>query len=133
MISFHVPSSSESSRPTPTFRMTRGTRKHVRFPVNAQAEYILGERTARAITQDISSGGVLLKTDSPLPIGKPIQVLIDWPAPLDRRCPLRLEIFGKVLRSNFAGTAVGITRYEFRIRAQKRAESTVEFGSAVVH
>jgi len=65
--------------------------------------------------------GVLLKTDKVLQVGESIQVLIDWPVALDQRCPLRLLIVGKVLRSNGAGTAVEIMRYEFGIRHQTGA------------
>jgi hypothetical protein len=75
----------------------------------------------QAATTDIGSGGVFLKTDQILPIGKQIQVMIDWPALLDQRCPLRLVITGKVLRSALSGTAVGILRYEFRIRPKSAA------------
>ena len=65
--------------------------------------------------------GVFLKTDKVLQVGESSQVLIDWPVALDQRCPLRLLIVGKVLRSNGAGTAVEIMRYEFGIRHQTGA------------
>ncbi len=84
----------------------------------AKAEYVLDGHRAKATTLDISSGGVLLKTSTTLRIGEPIVVLIDWPVLLERRLPIRLVVFGKILRSHAAGTAVGITRYEFRIHAQ---------------
>jgi hypothetical protein len=92
-------------------------RRHTRYPIIAQAQYIINGERGPALTTDISSGGVFLKTDTPLPVGKHIEVLIDWPALLDQRCPLRLVVLGEVLRSDLAGTAVGITRYEFRVRA----------------
>jgi PilZ domain len=94
-------------------------RLHQRFPITAQAEYIVDGNRAQATTRDISSGGVFLNTYIILHVGKPIQVLIDWPVLLDDRCPLRLVVCGKVLRSDWAGTAVGIMRYEFRVRARK--------------
>lgn len=96
-------------------------RQYQRFPIVAQAEYSFAGHRAPATTLDIGRGGVLLKTNTVLRVGEQIEVLIDWPVLLDQRCPLRLVIFGKVLRSNQAGTAVRITRYEFRIRAQKAA------------
>jgi hypothetical protein len=65
---------------------------------------------------DISSGGVFLKTHQILPVGKRIQVFINWPVLLDQRCPLRLVITGKVLRSDEAGAAVRKLRYDFKIR-----------------
>ena len=96
-------------------------RQHQRFPITAQAQYILAGVRAKATTLDISSGGVYLKTEKILPVGKQIQVLIDWPALLDQRCPLRLVIIGKVLRSDAAGTAIGIIRYDFRLRPKSVA------------
>ena len=91
-------------------------RQHQRFPITARCLYILAGNRGQAKTSDISSGGVFLKIDNILPVGKQIQVLIDWPALLDERCPLRLVIAGRVLRSDSSGTAVGIIRYDFRIR-----------------
>lgn len=96
-------------------------RRHQRFPITARSQYILAGIREQATTLDISSGGVFLKTEKILPVGKQIEVLIDWPALLDDRCPLRLVIAGKVLRSDQAGTAVGIIRYDFRIRPKTAA------------
>lgn len=96
-------------------------RQHQRFPITANSHYILAGNKEQATTTDISSGGAFLKTETILPVGKPIQVLIDWPALLDQRCPLRLVITGKILRSDKTGTAVGIIRYEFRIRPKSAA------------
>ena len=96
-------------------------RRYHRFPLIAHAEYVLDGHRANATTLDIGSGGVFLKTGRTLGCGQQIVVLIDWPVLLDHRLPLRLVVFGKVLRSNEAGTAVGITRYEFRIKAQSVA------------
>ncbi len=91
-------------------------RHHQRFPIAARAQFVLAGVQAQAVTSNISSGGVLLKSEMILPVGKQIQLFIDWPALLDQRCPLRLTVVGKVLRSNESGTAVGIIRYDYRIR-----------------
>jgi len=96
-------------------------RQHQRFPITAASRFIVSGSRGQATTTDISSGGVYLKTEQILPIGKQIQVLIDWPALLDQRCPLRLVITGKILRSNEGGTAIGILRYDFRIRPKSAA------------
>ena len=79
------------------------------------------EIEAQAITLDISSGGVLLKTVERLPLGSRIQVLIDWPVLLDQRCPLRLAIVGMVLRSDARGTTIRIVQYDFRLRPRSAA------------
>jgi PilZ domain len=91
-------------------------RRSFRYPFTAQAECILAGNRIPAKIQDIGSGGVFLKTDRIFRLGESIQVLIDWPVLLDRRCPLRLVIFGKVLRSDESGSAVKLVQYEFRIR-----------------
>jgi PilZ domain len=89
------------------------------IPFTAQAECLLDGTQVLASTKDIGSGGVLLKAEKPLRLGESIQVSIDWPVLLDERCPLRLVIFGKVVRSDDSGSAVGILRYEFRIRPKR--------------
>ena len=77
-------------------------RQRRRYPIFARSEYILAGNRVQATTLDISSGGVFLKTDQLLPVGKRIQVFINWPVLLDQRCPLRLVITGRVLRSDEA-------------------------------
>jgi hypothetical protein len=96
-------------------------RQHRRYPIIAQADYLLPENRGQATTVDMSSGGVLLKTKARLPFGHSIQILIDWPALLEQRYPLRLVIFGHVLRSNATEAVVTIQRYEFRLRPRSAA------------
>ena len=91
-------------------------RQHRRYPIIARSEYILAGNRGQGTTVNISSGGVFLKTDRLLPVGKQIQVFINWPVLLDQRCPLRLVMTGRVLRSDEAGAAVGKLRYDFKIR-----------------
>lgn len=100
----------------------RERRQHRRYPIAVESEYIVKEERARTTTLDISTGGVLLKTNQRLPEGIPIQVLIDWPVLLDQRCPLRLVIGGIVLRSDARGTVVGIDRHDFRLRPTRGTE-----------
>ena len=94
----------------------RDRRQHQRFPISVRTRYLLDGAQGYATTVNISSGGVLLDTKGILPVGGQIQVWIDWPALLDERCPLRLVIAGRILRSTLHGTVVGITRYSFRLR-----------------
>ena len=117
--------------PGPTFSAApRARREHKRFPIVAPAEYIWNGIRVQATTRDISSGGVFLNTDIVLPVGKRLQVWIDWPALLDEHCRLRLVIFGKILRSDWEGAAVEITRYEFRVRAPHPFVSALNESSA---
>ena len=108
--------------PAPSLRSGKAPyerRQHQRFPITAKCQYILTGIRGQAVTSDIGSGGVFLKPERILPLGKQIQVFIDWPALLDQRCPLRLVITGQTLRSDETGTAVGIIRYDFRIRPRR--------------
>lgn len=96
-------------------------RQNQRFPITAPCQYVLAGTRGQAITTDIGSGGLFLKPEQALPVGKQIQVFVDWPVLLDERCPLRLVITGRTLRSDETGTAVGIIRYDFRIRPKRAA------------
>ena len=111
-----------------TGRSLSERRQHPRYPIFARSEYILAGNRAQATTLNISSGGVFLKTDQLLPVGKHIQVFINWPVLLDQRCPLRLVITGRVLRSDEAGAAVGKLRYDFKIRQREQRGSQPRFG-----
>jgi hypothetical protein len=91
-------------------------RQHQRFRIAAPALYEIQGIRRQAICADISSGGVLLKTDRVFPFDQRVRLWIDWPVILDNRCPLRLVIAGKTIRSDLTGTAISISRYEFKIR-----------------
>jgi hypothetical protein len=93
-------------------------RRHRRYRISTAAQVFFSDTHRHTVTIDISSGGVLLKSDGLLPIGRRVQLLLDWPAFLNDRCALRLAIEGKVLRSNPAGTAVEIVRYDYRTRSR---------------
>jgi hypothetical protein len=93
-------------------------RRYRRYPIQAGAEVFLFGAHLTAETIDISSGGVLLASRTLLPVGRRVQLSIDWPALLNERCGLRLMVEGKVLRSNENGSAVAILRYEYRTRSR---------------
>ena len=73
-------------------------------------------------TLNMSSGGMLLKVESPLPVGEQIEVSVDWPAQLNARCGLKLVALGRVIRSSPEGAAVRIEKYDFRTCAAKSAD-----------
>ena len=101
---------------SPVISVISERRQHRRYRFTAQSQYILnGNREPTTIT-DISSGGVFLRTKTPLPVGKWIEVLIDWPVLLNDRCPIRLVVYGRIRRSDARGTAVEMVRHDFRLR-----------------
>ena len=77
-------------------------------------------------TLNMSSGGMLLKVEAPLPVGEQIEVSVDWPAELNARCGLKLVALGKVVRSNAERAAVRIEKYDFRTCAKKAEEVAAE-------
>jgi len=63
-------------------------------------------------TLNISSGGVLFTTGFSLPIGKLVEVGINWPVP-EPDCGLQLTARGRVVRSDAGCTAVEFRQREF--------------------
>jgi len=90
-----------------------------RFQIEQEVRYkiLYGQRVAQPGTGkslNISSGGVWFTTESPLAVGMPVELSMNWPALLNDCCPMKLTIYGCVIRSNDQGAAVAIDRYEFR-------------------
>ncbi len=105
----------ESGGPT-----TEGERrKYRRYNLTLELRYktVRGRRAiemGRGTTCDLSTGGLAFFSEQALPSEAAVEIWMDWPVLLHDEHPLRLVIFGKVVRSNSALTAVRTTRYEFR-------------------
>jgi hypothetical protein len=69
-------------------------------------------------TINISSGGVAFYAKQQLTQGAFLEVSISWPVLLDQNCPMRVVIYGRVLRSTENQTVCSIDRYEFRTQAR---------------
>jgi hypothetical protein len=98
-------------------------RAKVRFPLQRELRYKLleGEATIASgagATCDMSSGGVAFTTDRPLAMGAFIEISISWPRALDDGCPMRLIVFGKVLRSGVHRSVCTVEKHEFRTQAR---------------
>ncbi|MCL5745497.1 MAG: hypothetical protein M1541_16495 [Acidobacteria bacterium] len=90
-----------------------------RFQIERDARYklLFGYRIAEsgaAKTVNISSSGVWIRTATALPEGVPVELAISWPVLLNDNCPMKLMVFGCVMRSTDSGAAISIERYEFR-------------------
>lgn len=59
-------------------------------------------------TVNISSGGVFFETERDLPIGDPIELIMDWP--LKDVQNLKMIMHGNIIRRDATGTAVKVTR-----------------------
>lgn len=96
-------------------------RRNNRFPVNEDVKYRVMHKASRISgtgrTLNMGSGGVLFTTDEKLPLGRHVEISMNWPARLDGTCPLKFVASGRVIRSEGNKAAVRIERYEFRTRA----------------
>jgi len=98
-------------------------RKKARFPINREMRYKVLENdlvvaTGVGTTLDMASGGMSFATDNLLRVGSFIELSISWPVLLDDSCPMRLIVFGRVVRSGGRQTACTVDKYEFRTQAR---------------
>lgn len=95
-------------------------RRTIRFPVNEEVKYRVIHKSSRISgagkTLNMASGGLLFTTEEKLPIGRTVEVAVNWPARLDGVCPLKFVATGRVIRSDGECAAIRIERYEFRTR-----------------
>jgi hypothetical protein len=104
-----------------------------RFPIESDLRYKLVEsrqilETGQGRTLNMSSGGILFTAETRLPVGRRVELSVQWPAQLNERCGLNLVAAGRVVRSNSETAAIRIEKYDFRTRAAERFK--VQAGSA---
>jgi c-di-GMP-binding flagellar brake protein YcgR len=102
----------------------RERRMKRRFEIGEEVRYkmLYGQRiaeTGSGKTLNISSGGVWFSAENMLTVGMPIELSMNWPVLLNDSCPMKLMIYGCVVRSNEMGAAVTIERYEFRTQGSR--------------
>lgn len=105
-----------------------------RFQIDQEVKYkmLYGQRiaeTGTGRTLNISSGGVWFSTESMLTSGMPVELSMNWPVLLNDSCPMKLMIYGCVVRSNERGAAVAIERYEFRTQGSRSFPSMNNIGT----
>jgi PilZ domain len=98
-------------------------RKKTRFPINREMRYkvlegdtIVGFGTGT--TLDMASGGMAFISEHQLTAGSFIELSVSWPVLLQDSCPMRLIVFGRVVRSAGRQTACTVDKYEFRTQAR---------------
>ena len=109
------------SRPNRT-RYADDRRNIHRFPIEQDVSYkcVRGRKVSTAgsgKTLEISSGELTFTTEQSLQTRQKVEVTVNWPALLDRTCPMKLVISGHVVRSATGSASVSIDHYEFRTRA----------------
>ena len=102
-----------------------------RFRIEQEVRYkmLYGQRiaeTGTGKTINISSGGLWFTTESMLTPGLPVEISMNWPVLLNDSCPMKLMIYGCVVRSNEQGAAVVIERYEFRTQGRTFQQQAVQ-------
>jgi hypothetical protein len=104
-----------------------------RFQIEQEVRYkmLYGQRiaeTGTGKTLNISSSGVWFTTENMLTIGMPVEVSMNWPVLLNDSCPMKLMIYGCIVRSNEKGAAVAIERYEFRTQGRSFQQPSIPAG-----
>jgi c-di-GMP-binding flagellar brake protein YcgR len=99
-------------------------RGNSRFPVREEVRYrVLNAKklnvTGVGKTLNISSGGILFSTEEKLPMGKLVEVAVNWPARLGGSCALKFVVVGRIVRAEADKAAVRIERYEFKTRSSR--------------
>ncbi len=99
-------------------------RNKTRFPMIREVRYKLleGDRIVAAgmgTTENMSSGGVAFQSNVDLPDGSFIELSISWPLMLDNVCPMRLIVFGRVLRGAEETKVCTVEKWEFRTQSRK--------------
>jgi hypothetical protein len=108
----------------------RERRQKQRFPLEQDVRYkmLYGQRiaeTGAGKTRNVSSGGLWMTTESMLTSGMPVELSLTWPVLLNDTCPMKLMIYGCVVRSNDRGAAIAIERYEFRTQGSRAYQQLV--------
>ncbi len=117
-------------------RPERRTKRRFRLEQEVRYKMLFGQRiaeTGSGITANISSSGIWFTTAAQLSPGMPIEVAMNWPVLLNDICPMKLMIYGCVVRSNEKGAAVAIERYEFRTQGMHGFQQPVVNAASELH
>ena len=98
-------------------------RKKLRFAIRRDLRYKLlddGAVTATGFGQTLNmgSGGMAFASEGELKPGGLIELSISWPVLLNESCPMRLIVFGRLLRSQDGQSACTVDKYEFRTQSR---------------
>jgi hypothetical protein len=98
-------------------------RRKFRFAIQRDLRYKMAEdglvvAAGSGQTIDMGSGGVAFVADQAITPGTYAEISISWPVLLDANCPMRLIVFGRVLRSNGRKAVCTIEKYEFRTQSR---------------
>jgi hypothetical protein len=114
---------------TNTSEIADERRLKFRFPLQRELRYKLVKdgavlQSGLGETINIGSGGVSFTADRDVAVGSFVQLSISWPVLLDRSCPMRLIVFGRILRSSMGSCACSLDKYEFRTQSRAPQQIT---------
>jgi hypothetical protein len=98
-------------------------RNKFRFGIQRELRYKVLEDGAMIAsgagqTVNMGSAGVAFAGEHQLKPGAFVEVSISWPVLLDQTCPMRLIVFGRVLRSVGKKNVCSVDKYEFRTQSR---------------
>jgi len=102
---------------------TAERRAKFRFPMQRELRFKVLEdgviiAAGSGETVNLSSTGIGMAIGQQLTIGAFVEISVSWPVLLNATCPMRLIVFGRVLRSDDSLTACSIEKYEFRTQSR---------------
>jgi len=111
----------------------RERRSKRRFQIEQEVRYkmLYGQRiaeTGAGKTINVSSGGLWITTENTLTPGLPVELSMSWPVLLNDSCPMKLMIYGCVIRSSGKAAAISIERYEFRTTGSRTFQQPQQQG-----
>ena len=114
--------SNPSSRRRKRYVLPAERRRAVRYELTFALEYFaieddFGVRYGRGQTREISRAAVRFAADTPIPVGSPVQLLIEWPTTQQGR-PVLLRTIGSVLRCQSKDVVVLIRRHMFGLKEE---------------
>src|SRR5579864_3839501 len=89
----------------------RRMKRRFQIEQNVRYKMLYGSRVTESgigKTLNISSSGLWFSSQNVLGAGLPVEVSMSWPARLNDVCPMKLMIYGCVVRSDECGTALAI-------------------------
>jgi hypothetical protein len=109
----------------------RERRSKRRFPIDQEVKYTMlsGQRiaeTGTGRTLNFSSRGVWFSTENKLPSGMAVELSLGWPVLFNDSCPITLQLYGSVVRSDQRGAAVAVERYEFERERRSRRRFPID-------
>ena len=104
-------------------RKENDRRKKYRFPIERELRYKMADdgvvvATGTGRTLNMGSGGVAFTSEQQLTPGAYVELSVSWPALLADTCPMRLIVFGRILRCTGVKAICSIDKYEFRTQAR---------------